>query len=95
MKSSRDKIKWELYDCCSRQFDGFANDEKWVACASELAESLGAEKYVQDYYYTAGYDSPYKLFNRRNEVWFIINREEATQTGTKASLNTSSENVDK
>ena len=27
--------------------------------------------FIQEHYYTAGYDAPFKFRNRHNEVWFI------------------------
>ena len=57
-----------------RQFPGFARKfETWADQALKLQEALDAKKlkYRKDYYYTAGYDSPFTLFNRHNEVWFV------------------------
>lgn len=60
-----------------RQFGGFANDEKWLENAKLLGESLtGKEKFHEEFYYTAGYDSPFKLFGRVNEIWFLKKEEE-------------------
>ncbi|CAH1786584.1 unnamed protein product [Owenia fusiformis] len=56
----------------SRQFGGFAKEEQWIEEAKNLSESInGKEKFETGYYYTNGYDSPFKLFSRRNEVWFV------------------------
>jgi len=33
-------------------------------------DGLG-NSYRKDYYYTAGYDSPWKFLDRHNEIWFI------------------------
>ncbi|XP_070560426.1 heme-binding protein 2-like [Ptychodera flava] len=56
-----------------RSFSGFSNEEKWLSEAQKLAESLGdKDDFHKDFFYTAGYDSPFKLFNRRNEIWFIV-----------------------
>ncbi len=55
-----------------RTFGGRAEDEHYIKEADNLVKALGdAQDLTQEYYYTAGYDSPFKLFNRRNEVWFI------------------------
>ncbi|XP_071382964.1 heme-binding protein 2 [Centroberyx affinis] len=32
-------------------------------------------QYNQDYHYAVGYDSPMKLFNRHNEVWYVVEGE--------------------
>lgn len=55
-----------------RSFPEFASKQKWLKEASALAKELdGKANYVKEYYYTAGYDSPFQLTNRHNEVWFI------------------------
>ncbi|XP_067683267.1 heme-binding protein 2-like [Haliotis asinina] len=57
-------------------FDGFANDSVWAAKGRELVEDVEKtdlkDKFVKEYYFTAGYDAPAKLTGRRNEVWFKI-----------------------
>ena len=55
----------------STGFGGFADDEKYIDAARKLGESLKDKPFISETYYTAGYDSPYKLFNRLNEVWFV------------------------
>lgn len=60
--------------CCYhyRQFGGFTEDDTWIEQARNLANSLKDKTdFEKDYYFTAGYDAPFKLFNRTNEVWFI------------------------
>lgn len=55
-------------------YSGFNNDEKLLSRAAELGELLehdGVSNFVKDHYYYAGYDPPYRLFNRHNEIWFI------------------------
>ncbi|KAH3827997.1 heme-binding protein 2-like isoform X2 [Dreissena polymorpha] len=52
-------------------FGGFADDEKWIEHARDLSEKLKHKNIHQEFYFTAGYDSPFKLFNRLNEVWFV------------------------
>ncbi|XP_005099334.1 heme-binding protein 2 [Aplysia californica] len=55
-----------------RSFGGFANDEKWIAEGLALTEAIGDEsKFESSYYFTAGYDPPFKLIGRTNEVWFV------------------------
>ena len=61
-----------FYFECIRVFGGRASDKHYIEEAEKLVKALGdTTDYHQEFYYTAGYDSPYKLFNRRNEVWFI------------------------
>merc|ERR1712154_236236 len=57
-----------------RSFGGRANEAKYLEEAEKLEKALKADDisdYVKDYFYTAGYDSPFKIFNRHNEVWFM------------------------
>ncbi|XP_053736264.1 heme-binding protein 2 isoform X1 [Synchiropus splendidus] len=56
-----------------RTFGGFANEEMKKKELVNLLESLrrDAVPFVEQPYYTAGYDSPFKLTNRRNEVWIL------------------------
>uniref|UniRef100_A0A1A8CL10 Heme binding protein 2 n=1 Tax=Nothobranchius kadleci TaxID=1051664 RepID=A0A1A8CL10_NOTKA len=61
-----------------RTYGGFANDEMKREELLKLLESLkrdGAE-FVDAPYYTAGYDAPFKLINRKNEVWVLKKAEE-------------------
>ena len=56
----------------SRRFSGYASGDDYLANAVELVNDATAngEKFRADTYYTAGYDSPFVIFNRTNEVWF-------------------------
>jgi len=55
-----------------RSFGGFAKNEDFIKNAAALAAALpDTVKYNKDMYYTGGYNSPFTLFNRHNEVWFI------------------------
>lgn len=56
-----------------RSFPGFAREEKkWVDEAEKLAKALpSSASYIKEYYYTAGYNSPFQLLDRHNEIWFI------------------------
>ncbi|XP_070560428.1 heme-binding protein 2-like isoform X2 [Ptychodera flava] len=58
-----------------RSFGGFASGDDYIKEALELDKALKASNTTSDYhtefYYTAGYDAPFKPFNRHNEVWFI------------------------
>ncbi|CAH8587124.1 unnamed protein product [Schistosoma guineensis] len=53
-------------------YSGFSNNDKALNNARKLGESLDqlGLKYIPDPFYFAGYDSPFKLINRRNEIWF-------------------------
>jgi len=54
-----------------RSFGGFANNEDWTRCISELKSALktAGKPYTQGHYFTAGYDGPFVFFNRHNECW--------------------------
>lgn len=61
-----------------RTFGGFAKEALKCDELKKLIESLerdGAE-HVGKPFYTAGYDSPFKLTNRRNEVWVLQKEKE-------------------
>ncbi|KAM3603331.1 uncharacterized protein V6R79_020497 [Siganus canaliculatus] len=56
-----------------RTFGGFANEKMRRDELLKLLESLQRDgvQYVDQPFYSAGYDSPFKLTNRRNEVWVL------------------------
>jgi len=57
------------------EFGGYAmQDSVWLKRSAEFAAALGdrANSVVTDSFYTAGYDSPMKFWNRRNEVMFEL-----------------------
>jgi len=55
-----------------RAFDGYAKQADYISNAAKLAESIGDEtKYHGDMWFTAGYDSPFRFWGRRNEVLFV------------------------
>ncbi|KAI5610941.1 heme-binding protein 2, partial [Silurus asotus] len=59
-----------------RTFGGFANSQNTHDELLKLIESLKRDgmSFKEAPYYRVGYDSPFKLVNRKNEVWLI--REE-------------------
>ena len=54
-------------------FGGYENDAELQKHATELATILNKDKkqFVSDYYFTAGYDPPFRIIGRHNEVWFL------------------------
>ena len=34
-------------------------------------QKAGKTDFLTDHYYIAGYDSPFRILNRHNEVWFV------------------------
>jgi hypothetical protein len=60
-------------------FGGYAmRDNVWIKEAQIFAEKLSQKADSIDFskFYTAGYDSPMKFWNRRNEVMFLVNPNE-------------------
>ncbi|KAI5193938.1 Heme-Binding Protein 2 [Manis pentadactyla] len=64
-----------------RSFDGFSsaqkNQEQLLTLASILREE--GKVFNEKVYYTAGYDSPFQLLNRNNEVWLIQKNERSKE----------------
>jgi hypothetical protein len=54
-------------------FGGFASDEDYKSKAIQLMNQLTAANipYDKNVWFTAGYDSPYTLVGRHNEVWVV------------------------
>ncbi|CAL4156844.1 unnamed protein product [Meganyctiphanes norvegica] len=64
----------ELLSVFVRQFEGFPNEDDYIREAAALAYDLnssGEDGVNYDIWYMAGYDGPYTIENRRNEVWFL------------------------
>ncbi|XP_045605139.1 heme-binding protein 2 isoform X2 [Procambarus clarkii] len=62
----------------TRRFGGYANDEIILKEVKELAEAIKKSGEIGvnfDQYYIVGYDPPFKLFSRRNEIWFIKTKD--------------------
>lgn len=61
-----------------RTFGGFANDKVHKKEHSALWNSLSEEDKnnveKNTHYYLAGYDAPFKLLFRRNEIWMIVKK---------------------
>ncbi len=58
---------------CSRTIGGFMNQAKWEKELAEMDKMIEEKglKVDKSHYYTNGYDAPFKLWNRRNEVWRV------------------------
>merc|ERR1719233_2717739 len=59
------------------RFGGYAmEDDVWIKEAESFAEKLDKNDYGGSIdfsnFYTAGYDSPWKFWNRRNEVMYLV-----------------------
>ena len=53
-----------------RSFDGFATQADYLRNTMDLAEAVGdMNKLEYTTYYMAGYDSPFKWWDRTNESW--------------------------
>lgn len=54
-------------------FGGYAKEGTIVKTANDLLEALqnrGAD-FIEDSYFFCGYDNPFRVVNRHNEVWFV------------------------
>ena len=62
-----------VYYIFYRSFDGYATQEKNTENLAILSEALERDdlKFVTGRYVTAGYDAPYKFWDRHNEVWIF------------------------
>ncbi|KAJ1153207.1 hypothetical protein NDU88_005968 [Pleurodeles waltl] len=56
-----------------KSFGGYAFKSDFVEKAEKLSEELNTlgKSFKHDFFMTAGYDAPFMLFNRHNEVWYI------------------------
>jgi hypothetical protein len=64
--------KKNLFYLLNISFSGFATDRDYTNKQKELMTSLGTNAnttYDSQRMFMAGYDSPFKLFGRTNEVW--------------------------
>lgn len=54
-------------------YGGYASDKDILAHARSLVEKLEAagKAYKSEHYFSAGYDSPFRLIGRHNEVWVM------------------------
>lgn len=54
-------------------FGGFESDAELQEHTSELVSYLDKDgvAYVKDFYFTAGYDPPFRVIGRHNEVWLL------------------------
>ncbi|XP_063884370.1 heme-binding protein 2-like isoform X2 [Scylla paramamosain] len=72
-----------------RRFSGYMNDEVVAKELSALHQSIinnGEEEGVDfSRYYVAGYDPPFKLLGRRNEVWVVKKVNEKRLNGCNGS----------
>lgn len=64
-----------------RGFGGFSNETMKRDELLKLMESLQRDgvQYMDQPFYAAGYDSPFKLVNRKNEVWVLKKEQEKEQ----------------
>ena len=55
-----------------KSFAGYEKDSELKEYATKLEDNLKRDgaKYVEDFYFTVGYDPPYRFIGRHNEVWF-------------------------
>lgn len=62
-----------------RTFKGYVwRQRTWEEEAQKLADSVKGDETVDNTsYFTVGYDAPFDLFDRRNEIWMVkkVNQE--------------------
>ncbi|XP_786126.3 heme-binding protein 2 [Strongylocentrotus purpuratus] len=63
------------------KFGGFANDEKCLKEKEKFMAILEADgvKVKRDAFYCAFYNTPLKLFNRKNEIWLVKEMKESKE----------------
>ena len=61
----------DAFEAYVTSYGGWQSVEKFAEHASQLYETLDKKKIAvkADEYYAVGYDSPFRLMNRHNEVW--------------------------
>eukprot|EP00191_Tetraselmis_sp_GSL018_P000835 CAMPEP_0177606080 /NCGR_PEP_ID=MMETSP0419_2-20121207/17095_1 /TAXON_ID=582737 /ORGANISM="Tetraselmis sp., Strain GSL018" /LENGTH=175 /DNA_ID=CAMNT_0019100375 /DNA_START=768 /DNA_END=1294 /DNA_ORIENTATION=- len=54
-------------------YGGFSSQSSVISHAAELGAALkdAAFDIEEDFYFSAGYDPPFRIFNRHNEVWVM------------------------
>ena len=53
-----------------RSFDGYATQQMYLENTIALANAIGDMSLIEyEMYYIAGYDSPFKWWDRHNESW--------------------------
>lgn len=55
------------------QYGGFSSKSEMLKQAHDLATALqrDGKRFNELFFYTAGYDSPFKILNRHNEIWYF------------------------
>ncbi|XP_071832451.1 heme-binding protein 2-like [Apostichopus japonicus] len=61
------------FEAYVRDFGGWAYESDYISNARLLKADLDRDNvdYDDSFYYTVGYDSPFRWFFRRNEVWIL------------------------
>lgn len=66
--------EWPPMDVYVTTFGGFAKENDWMSEAKSLTEKINdSRKIREDMWFTAGYNSPFQLVGRTNEVWLVKN----------------------
>eukprot|EP00879_Flechtneria_rotunda_P000469 GHRR01000570.1.p1 GENE.GHRR01000570.1~~GHRR01000570.1.p1 ORF type:complete len:236 (+),score=52.48 GHRR01000570.1:86-793(+) len=73
-----------------RGFGGWATGSTYVQEAANLTQDLEDSGYDinTDHFYTAGYDSPFRLRNRHNEIWIPAAKKPTNQVAGEGSHST-------
>mmetsp|Transcript_10501 Transcript_10501/g.24849 ORF Transcript_10501/g.24849 Transcript_10501/m.24849 type:complete len:263 (-) Transcript_10501:114-902(-) len=64
-------------------YGGFSSQSSVISHAAELGAALkdAAFDIEEDFYFSAGYDPPFRIFNRHNEVWVMEKSSEKKVRG--------------
>jgi len=80
----------------TRKFAGYVTDQIIIDQATALAEEIqknGEENVDFEQYYVAGYDPPYKIINRRNEIWFLKKITDNNENGVNGTTEQVNDNI--
>lgn len=71
---------WPAMTFYVKSFGGFAKEQDWLSEAEKLTENISNKNTInQNFWYTAGYNSPFQLVGRTNEVWLPVIKSESKE----------------
>lgn len=66
--------EWPEMHVYVKSFGGFAKEQDWLSEAEKLTEAIAdKDKINPNYWFSAGYNSPFQLIGRTNEIWLMKN----------------------
>jgi hypothetical protein len=64
--------EWPEMHVYVKSFGGFAKEQDWLSEAEKLTEAIAdKDKINTNYWFSAGYNSPFQLIGRTNEIWLV------------------------